>query len=373
MGSAASVHADLENAASKAATTSSASPITTLLKQKPELVRVLAEQYRNDPTDFDDAIALIRQAAASSNDAAQDNGTNAASGSSTGTGAGTTDEAGVTDVASKTELSATTVATNEAICRELNECRRDPAKYAEKVQKLIPLTDAKGIRRRPGRPHLQTDEGTVALEECVVALQQQVALPEFAIPLPEGLCRAAMDHCLDHGPTGSLGHSGSDGSGSADRMSRHGIWIETCGENISYGNADPEDIVVQLLVDDGVPDRGHRVNILNPKFRVVGIACGSHAKYGSMCVMDFAGGFTEGNAAADTSKPLSVRSTTITKEIQNLINSTPQAHALQAALGDLYKGGKESLFEFIPPSQIKVTVNEAGGATTTYTFKLSST
>ena len=38
--------------------------------------------------------------------------------------------------------------------------------------------------------------------------------------------------------------------------------------------------MLSLIVDDGVADRGHRVAIYNPRFRVVGIASGAHSEYG---------------------------------------------------------------------------------------------
>ena len=59
------------------------------------------------------------------------------------------------------------------------------------------------------------------------------------------------------------------------------------GENISYGDDNARNIVIQLLVDDGVPSRGHRKNILNFKFDEVGVSVGKHSGYGSMCVIDF--------------------------------------------------------------------------------------
>jgi len=60
-------------------------------------------------------------------------------------------------------------------------------------------------------------------------------------------------------------------------------------EDISYGYASPREVVLQLIVDSGVPGRGHRNNIFNPVFRQAGVACGPHRVYGAMCVVDFAG------------------------------------------------------------------------------------
>ena len=51
--------------------------------------------------------------------------------------------------------------------------------------------------------------------------------------------------------------------------------------------------MLTLLIDDGFASRGHRKRLLDPSFRVAGIACGDH-KLGSMCVITLAGGFTDG-------------------------------------------------------------------------------
>jgi hypothetical protein len=61
--------------------------------------------------------------------------------------------------------------------------------------------------------------------------------------------------------------------------------------------------VVTLIVDQGVPNKGHRKNIFSRDFRMAGVACGGHARYGSMCVIDFAEGFAAKGTPAAASDP----------------------------------------------------------------------
>ena len=69
------------------------------------------------------------------------------------------------------------------------------------------------------------------------------------------------------------------------------------GENISYGKKTARDIVLQLIIDDGLSSRKHRKNIFNPNFNFAGAAYGAHARYGSICNIDFAGAYAERGSA----------------------------------------------------------------------------
>jgi uncharacterized protein YkwD len=147
----------------------------------------------------------------------------------------------------------------------------------------------------PGGKRIVTQEGVKAVDEAIAALRKMK--PASALLNSGGLFLAAKAHVDDIGPGGITGHKGTDGSMPEERIKRFGTAVAGCGENIAFGPEQAREIVMQLIVDDGVPDRGHRRNIYNDQYKTVGVCIGSHEKYGTMCVMDFAGGFTENREA----------------------------------------------------------------------------
>ena len=172
---------------------------------------------------------------------------------------------------------------------EINMVRTDPAEYARRF--LAPLRSyyRRTLLQYPGEIAILTHEGVRALDECIQGLL--ATKPLLPMSPKEGLALAARDHAEDQAATGAIGHTGSDGSSPAERIGRYGKWGIAAGENIDYGNGDPRRIVISLLIDDGVPSRGHRSNLLNRGFRFVGVSMGAHGVYRHMCVMDFAGSF----------------------------------------------------------------------------------
>lgn len=172
---------------------------------------------------------------------------------------------------------------------EINKLRSDPARYAEEF--IAPL--AKHYDRRllyyPGDKGLLTKEGVKALQECVRDMKKHSPMP-LVYPSP-GLTRAARDHVSDQSRSGKTGHLGSDRSTMRSRIERYGEWKVRIAENIAYGGKSARQIVIYLLIDDGIPGRGHRKNFLNPEFKMIGVATGSHPEFKRMSVMDFAGSF----------------------------------------------------------------------------------
>jgi len=171
------------------------------------------------------------------------------------------------------------------VLREMNLARTQPGLYAQVLERRRQYYQGNRFER-PGEIALITNEGLSAVDEAIEFLRR--VQPLEVLSPSRGMSRTAKDHVQDQGPSGATSHSGTDGSRMVDRFNRYGRWHGKIGENISYGSSDARDVVVQLLVDDGVPSRGHRKNIFDPEFRVAGVACGGHSEYGAMCVTTFA-------------------------------------------------------------------------------------
>ncbi|MBY6185142.1 CAP domain-containing protein [Marinobacter hydrocarbonoclasticus] len=183
---------------------------------------------------------------------------------------------------------------------ELNFARTEPRRYAEEV--LAPMLryyqDGDIIEPpwRAPRPGLiqvvETQEGIDALKEAIEAMKS--AAPAPALSASYGLTKAARDYREEQARQARVGHIGRNGSTPADRISRYGRWQELAGENLFYGDADRmigRFVVMALIIDDGVPDRGHRLTIMEPRYRRVGIGFGAHPLYGYLCVQNFAAEF----------------------------------------------------------------------------------
>jgi uncharacterized protein YkwD len=172
------------------------------------------------------------------------------------------------------------------IIAELNFARTNPSAYAQRLRSYRELYHGRIVRRPGENENLMTKEGVAAVDEAIAFLARQPPLPPLVAD--KALARAARDHVRDQGPGGMTGHIGSDGSTPSDRVRRYGLWRHALAEDLAYGPATAVDVVRELIIDDGVRDRGHRKAIFLAVLRVAGVACGFHTAYGTMCAIDFA-------------------------------------------------------------------------------------
>jgi uncharacterized protein YkwD len=177
------------------------------------------------------------------------------------------------------------------VLAEINLARTKPAVYATYIKEFRKQFNGR-LYIQPGKDVMvQTTEGVVAVDEAITFLSRQKPLAPLL--WSKGLADAASGHAEEQDRSGNTGHVSNDGTDTRERIERHGKWERAMAENISYGPTDARGVVIQLIVDDGVKSRGHRKNIFNPGLGVAGVGCNSHPKYGSVCVIDFAGGFKQ--------------------------------------------------------------------------------
>lgn len=186
---------------------------------------------------------------------------------------------------------ASATPTAEAIVEELNLARSNPSGYADLIEARLKYYEG-NVYKEPGKNPVRAYEGRKPVEEAIAILRSMQ--PLHALTLAPDMNHAAQSHADDQGRTGETGHLGSDESDFVERVARYGQMEFPAGEAISYGPATARDIVVALIVDDGVEDRGHRHTLLDPDYRVAGIACALHPRFRVTCVIDLSAGYHKG-------------------------------------------------------------------------------
>jgi uncharacterized protein YkwD len=186
------------------------------------------------------------------------------------------------------------------VLAEINHARSDPRGYAASLRRLRASFRDRFSYVDDGVNYL-TQEGVDAVDEAIAFLQGARAVP--ALEGSRGLALAARDLVLDQALRGGTGHAASDGSDPLRRLERYVRMTPShfltqadrvaVSEVIAYGRDQARAIVAILIIDDGVPGRGHRMAVFDPRFSHAGVAFGPHPLYGWACVVDLAGAFQE--------------------------------------------------------------------------------
>lgn len=125
----------------------------------------------------------------------------------------------------------------------------------------------------------------------VKSLYEELAKQKPISPLKvsKKLCTSAAFHADDMGKTGGIGHDDSNGRTMEERffyfVPRENYLAFS--ENCQYGHEKALDIFMDLFIDTGVSDLGHRINILDENLVYTGVAIRPHKTYRVNCVQDF--------------------------------------------------------------------------------------
>lgn len=173
----------------------------------------------------------------------------------------------------------------KSVVLEMNKVRSNPRDYAQLLKQERELYE--GLILKKDGQLMQTKEGIAAVDECIRYLEN--TNPVRLLYPDKNLNAAAGYMAADKADTGLLGHSTSDGLTMKQRLEKYvGDNYQSLGENISYGFNDAYSIVIQLLIDDGVPSRGHRNNLMDGSFSHCGVSFDTHPVYKYLCIIDYA-------------------------------------------------------------------------------------
>ena len=149
------------------------------------------------------------------------------------------------------------------ILAEINRARTDPSAYAAWLQEQKQYYNGI-LLKLPGEKPIRTNKGLQALEEAIAFLQNLQPLP--ALDSSEKLTTVAatkIDNLF---------------SAKGDEFN-----------HVTYGRVTAKAIVMQLVVDDGFPDRRHRISLFKPDTNLTGVSCQPDQRYSTICAIAYEG------------------------------------------------------------------------------------
>ncbi len=168
----------------------------------------------------------------------------------------------------------------ELLLKEINYCRTNPKVYAEKLLSFEKYFKDK-VFHYPNQTPILTTEGFFALKEAADLLFK--LKPLSVIKENYHLSEISNDVLKYNQASSSNTNYNID-----DIINSYGKVIGAFSQAIDFGSSTPELVIINLLADDGDLMRCNRENVLNNKFKIIGIANNSHKIYKNITVLSFA-------------------------------------------------------------------------------------
>jgi hypothetical protein len=163
---------------------------------------------------------------------------------------------------------------------QINYVRMNPKDFANKLLSYENNFKDK-VFKIQGQTAIMTNEGFPAFREAADFLLKcktlgPVILNNHMTKIAEDALAITKDSSTEHAVD-------------LDKLiSKYGQIVGVFSEAIDFGSSTPEMVVINLIVDDGDVNRGNRNNLMNPKFKLCGIANGTHKTYKHMTVITYA-------------------------------------------------------------------------------------
>lgn len=162
----------------------------------------------------------------------------------------------------------------EQLVNKINEFRANPKGYAKKINEYVPCFKGKTLRIPNTNKGIRTEEGASAYIEAAEFLSKQ----EGVEPLQpsKGLARICAEFMsqvqnLDPNELGNINLE--------EIIEKYGAFEGDLNRQMEFGGEDPEQVLINLIVCDGDPNRGNRESLLSTSLKKIGVASGKHPIY----------------------------------------------------------------------------------------------
>jgi uncharacterized protein YkwD len=189
------------------------------------------------------------------------------------------------------------------VIKETNRIRTNPKSYIPILEEYLKWFDGNILDKPGSEIGIETQEGAFAYHEAINFLKSQRPISE--LKYDEEISKASQEYANEIGIKGNENDENDENL--EERLEKYIEWDVALSENIDFGGLSGEDVIINLLVDDGVEDRCHRNNLFNIKNQFFGVGTSNHKDYDICTVIDYIGdiiGYTD----KEKNKNLSIKS-----------------------------------------------------------------
>jgi hypothetical protein len=162
----------------------------------------------------------------------------------------------------------------EELVNKINQFRTNPRGYAKKINEYVNYFKGKTLRIPGSQAGIRTEEGAQAYIEAVEFLSQQDGVEP--LEPSKGLARICEDFMAEAQKVEP------DQIGNIDLeeiISKYGSFSGSLNRAMDFGGEDPEQVLINLIVCDGDPNRGNRESLLSTELKKIGVANSKHPTY----------------------------------------------------------------------------------------------
>ena len=162
----------------------------------------------------------------------------------------------------------------EMLVNKINEFRTNPKGYAKKINEYVSYFKGKTLRIPGSNAGIRTEEGAEAYIEAVDFLSKQDGVEPLEPSKGLGrICKDFMAEAVKVDPN-ELGNIDLE-----EIIAKYGEYYGNLNRAMDFGGEDPEQVLINLIVCDGDPNRGNRESLLSTNLKRIGVASAKHPTY----------------------------------------------------------------------------------------------